>query len=156
MRTRTPSIVDSEEEETFSHDSDYVPQKSSAATKQGSHHANEDRFTIEPEFVELGGSKNFHSTSVLNFLTLLEGAAAAYFGLYDGHGGSFAVDFIRDTLHLNIKDYLEKILEGTETQDEFSAAEDEENGILFFLFVLSFKFSSRFCYISFDNFFWVF
>ncbi|KAL8218901.1 hypothetical protein R6Q57_022274 [Mikania cordata] len=45
-----------------------------------------------------------------------------FFGVYDGHGGSKAAEFVAKNLHLNVFDLLEKCSENTTTEEIVKAA----------------------------------
>jgi len=76
---------------------------------QGVHHANEDRYTI----------KDIH-----------EGLGLSYYAVYDGHGGNFVVDYVKENLHSNIARILlqnrKKRIEGKSPSTSSSAGEESE------------------------------
>jgi serine/threonine protein phosphatase PrpC len=101
---------------------DRLSDRCAVLSTTGLHHDNEDRYCYTQK--------------------QLEKFSMDYYGVYDGHGGSYVVDYVKENLHLNIFSQLESppqkspqrtdpdsILRAEEEEDDSPKDEDEEKFI---------------------------
>jgi serine/threonine protein phosphatase PrpC len=78
---------------------------------KGPHHENEDRYVVE--MVKPKNQNNYDNKNM------------SYYAVYDGHGGNYVVDYIKEHLHKNILSEIERNFTKMSEEETYSSSDSQ-------------------------------